>query len=87
MLGRNVAAVHGSFQPHPLIGVALLSILNLDDGSVLAVPSVSYSAGNEMTLSGGLFLGIGSEGSLPQPPTSEYGSVPTTLYLSLSAFF
>jgi hypothetical protein len=88
VLGRDEIAAQSSYQVHPLWSTGLLLLWNLNDGSALLAPSVSYSASNEVTLRGGLFLGLGDDtaggqGELP----SEYGIVPTFLYVSLTAFF
>ncbi len=87
VLGQHVVALQASLQPHPLWSAAVLSMLNLTDESVLAVPSLSYSAGNELTLRSGVFVGFGPDLTPMGLPSSEFGLVPTTFYLALSAFF
>ena len=64
----------------------------------LLSPAASYSLSNEAYVRGGFFFGIGAgKGSTWQPdwqsdtsvtlPGSEYGIVPSSLYISLTAFF
>jgi len=98
VIGRNEAAAQASLQATPLVTVDVLTTWNIDDGSLLLTPAVSWSVSSDVTLRGGLFFGLG-EGSreLPVPigggdltisaPASEYGPVPSTLYLSLTGFF
>ena len=89
LLGRNAVALQSSYQAHPLVSLQLLVLTNLNDPSALLTPAISFSAGNELSLRGGLFLGIGAdvtELGLPAP-ASEYGPLPTTIYISASAFF
>jgi hypothetical protein len=88
VLGRDEVAAQAAYQVHPLLGTSLLLLCNLNDPSVLIFPGASYSLSNEVTLQGGLYLGLGDGtpgGQFDIP--SEYGIVPTTVYLSLTAFF
>lgn len=88
VLGRDEIAAQAAYQLHPLFGATLLLLSNLNDPSLLIFPGASYSLSNEVTLQGGLYLGLG-DGTAESPfeIPSEYGIVPTTLYLSLTAFF
>jgi hypothetical protein len=88
VLGRDEIALQSSYQWHPLWSVSGLLLWNLADGSLLVSPGFAYSAGDETTVTGGLFLGAGPDeldegAALP----SEYGVVPPTAYLSVSFFF
>jgi len=88
VLGRDEFAAQASYQLHPLLGTSLILLCNLNDPSALVFPGASYSLSNEVTLQGGLYLGFGDgtqESQFDIP--SEYGIVPTTVYLSLTAFF
>lgn len=80
VIGRNEAALQASWQASPLLVTDLLATWNMNDGSLLLTPAATYSLSNEAYVRGGLFFGIGSS-------ASEYGIVPTSLYLSVSAFF
>jgi hypothetical protein len=88
VLGRNEAAFQASYQIHPLWSLAGLFLWNMSDGSALFSPSFSYSASNEATITGGLFVGFGAATpSAGSSIASEYGLVPTTAYVSVSLFF
>ena len=88
VLGRDEAAAQARYQLHPLWNLSLLWLWNLNDRSSLLAPSLSYSASNEVTLTGGLFKGFGNDSpGAPEPPATEYGGLGTTAYLSLSVFF
>lgn len=88
VLGRDELVLQGAYQPHPLWGLTLLTITNLDDPSALLSPGVSYSLSNEMSASGGLFFGLGDDTpSIESPLPSEYGLVPTFVYVSATVFF
>jgi len=88
VLGRDELVLQGAYQPHPLWGLTLLTITNLDDPSTLLSPGVSYSISNEMSASSGLFFGFGDDTpSIESPLASEYGLVPTFVYVSATVFF
>lgn len=85
--GRDELALQATYQIHPLVGLEALSLVNLDDGSALLAPAASWSAGSNLTVRAGIFLGIGAEGTQAIAPGSEYGPVPFTFYASAAAFF
>ena len=88
VLGRDEVVSQASYQLHPLLNVAGLALWNVNDGSVLISPSVVYSAGDETSISGGLYLGIGDDtvtGTRPVP--SEYGLSGVTGFAAISWFF
>ena len=99
VVGRNEAALQASWQATPLVTTDLLTMWNMNDGSFLLSPAATYSVSNEVYVRSGLFFGIGANRTTlsswpPDPeqphisvPASEYGIVPTSLYVSLSAFF
>jgi len=83
VLGRDETALQASWQVTPLWTADWLTIWNLDDGTYLRA---------------GLFFGLGTgervlalpgpfPGGLISLPGSEYGIVPSSLYVSLTAFF
>lgn len=86
VLGRDETVAQASYQFHPLWRADLLLLWNLNDGSALIAPGASYSLASEVTARGGIFVGAGDE-TPPARIPSEYGIVPTFLYLSLSVFF
>lgn len=97
VIGRNEAALQASWQATPLFTTDLLTTWNMNDGSFLLSPAATYSLSNEAYVRGGFFFGIGADEGrsvtiLPEGlslvrPGSEYGIVPSSLYLSLTAFF
>ena len=88
MYGRDEAAVQASYQVHPLLSVAGLWLWNLNDGSAVAAPSFSWSAGDETSVAGGVFFGVGADTAAPgQLLASEYGLLSAVGYLSLTWFF
>lgn len=88
VLGRHESVLQVSYQVHPLWSVGGLWLVNMIDGSSLVSPSVAYSAGNDASISGALFLGLGdSEPTLARPLPSEYGLSGTTAFVSVSWYF
>ena len=88
VLGKDEIAGQGSYQITPLWTLNLLVLWNLNDSSALLAPGASYSLGSETTAQGGFFIGIGDDRpTLGAPVPSEYGLVPTFVYVSLTVFF
>lgn len=88
VFGRDETVLQASYQLHPLWNLAGLWLWNLNDRSTLVSPSVAYSAGDETSISGGVFFGYGASERTPSRPLpSEYGLAGTTGYVSLSWFF
>ncbi len=86
VLGRDEAAFQGTWQVHPLVGLDLVSLWNLDDGSLLVSPAVDASVTSSITVRLGAFVGAG-RGTTLAGPGSEYGSLPVLGYAAVSAFF
>jgi hypothetical protein len=87
VLGRWSSAAQGSFQIHPLVSVDGLALVNLEDGSLLLAPGATWSATSSASVRLGLFTGAGPSGLGVGGLRSEYGSIPTLGYVSLSWFF
>ena len=87
VFGRDEIVVQGSIELHPLFSADALVLWNLNDPSALLAPGGSYSAGNEVTVRGGIYIGVGAGATEDGLPGSEYGTVPTTLYVSVTWFF
>lgn len=85
--GRDVAASQASVEVHPLVSTDMLALWDLNDRSVLAAPGLTISAGDELTLRGGVFLGVGAGLDEVGVPGSAFGLVPTVGYVALTAFF
>ena len=69
VLGRDEIATQTQYQPHPLSSLSFSWLLNLNDRSSLLSPSVVYSASDEATVMGGVFLGVGDGQLTPQGVT------------------
>jgi hypothetical protein len=87
VLGRWSSAAQASFQIHPLVSVDGLTLVNLEDGSVLLAPGATWSATSSASVRVGFFTGAGRKGSASGGPRSEYGMIPALGYISLSWFF
>ena len=87
VLGRWTAAGRGSVQVHPLVGVDLLLLSNLGDGSLLVAPGVSWSATSAISVRAGAYAGSGEGLGTVGLPGSEYGLVPSLGYVAVSGFF
>ena len=98
VIGRNETALQAAWQASPLLTADFLTMWNMNDGSFLLSPAATYSVSNEMYVRGGLFFGIGEnerwiappidpDGPEVRVPGSEYGVVPSSVYISLTAFF
>ncbi len=88
VLGRDEAVFQAAYQLHPLWSVFGLYLVNLNDRSALISPGFGYSASNAVSISGGVYVGVGESAStLERPLPSEYGLSGTTGFLSLSWYF
>jgi hypothetical protein len=85
--GRDVAAIQATYQVHPLVSLALLALADLRDGSVLLGPGLTYSASDAVGVRAGAYLGTGRGPDPLGVPRSEFGGVPRTGYIALTAFF
>ncbi len=91
-LGRWTAAGQVTWQAHPLVGLESLALVNLEDGSALIGPAVSWSATSAASVRVGAFFGAGADALTPSPGAppglaSEYGPIPFVAYASVSVFF
>ena len=88
VLGRDEAVGQAAYQIHLLWSLAGFVMRNLNDDSTLVSPSVAYTAGDETTIAGGVYVGFGDdEVTATRPLPSEFGLAGTTGYLSVSFFF
>lgn len=85
-LGRVYAGVAVSQELRPTLSASVAVIANLEDPSALVVPGFSASVAQNVDLSAGAYLGVGKR---PQGVAlrSELGTVPTTGYLRIAAYF
>ena len=88
MFGRDETVVNGAYQLSPLWTVGSFVLWNINDDSVLAAPSLAYSASDNTAVSGGLFFGFGdTEITEARPLPSEYGLAAITGFMQVSWFF
>ena len=87
VFGRDEIVVQSSIELHPLFTADALVLWNLNDPSALIAPGGSYSAGDEVTVRGGIYIGVGAGATEEGLPGSEFGIAPTTVYASLTWFF
>ncbi|HET7041455.1 MAG TPA: hypothetical protein VFI13_05535, partial [Gemmatimonadales bacterium] len=87
VLGRDEAATQVTYQLRPLLGLELLTLWNLRDGSGLIAPAASRSLSEEVSARAGVFLPVGTAGPTPAMRGSEYGPQPAGAYVAVSAFF
>ena len=88
VLGRDETVLQASYQFHPLWSLSGLWLWNLNDRSALLAPGLAYAAGDEVSISGGLYVGVGETAiTAERPLPSEFGLSGTTGYASISWFF
>ena len=88
VLGRDETVVQASYQIHPLWTLSGLALWNLHDLSTTLGGSVAHSAGDDVAVTTGTFLGLGDDDATEvRPLPSEYGSAGVSWYLSLSWYF
>jgi hypothetical protein len=87
VIGEWSAANQISYQIHPIVGLDALALTNLDDGSTLVAPGVSWSATGAISVRAGVFVGLGAESELAGAIESEYGAISAIGYASLTWYF
>lgn len=86
VLGRSGLMASATWQAHPLTSVSLLSLVNLQDGSALISPGLTWSLADEISLRLGAFAGLGPGARGPEL-RSEHGATPLIGFAALTAFF
>jgi len=71
----------------PLLTVVNSVLVNLSDGSVLWVPTLQWSAGDNLDVVAGGQVGLGPELSPDGEIESEYGLVPVSIFGSMRLYF
>ncbi|MFQ5550276.1 MAG: hypothetical protein ACE5FJ_03450 [Gemmatimonadales bacterium] len=87
VISRDVGVVQASVQLTPLVSAAAVTIVSVTDGSVLTIPSITYSASETTTIAAGVFSGFGAGASPLGVPASEFGAAPDAGYISATLFF
>ncbi len=86
-LGRWYSGFSTAWQFHPLGTLSNSLLVNWQDPSALWIPTFSWSTGNNSVLLLGGQVSLGQE-FLPQGvPRSEYGSIPSTLFVAFQQYF
>ena len=89
-LGRHYAGASASLEIIPILRTALLVLVNLGDGSGMAMASLSYNIADEADFVGGLLMPWGKRapGAAGLPVLgSEMGSAPVSGFLETRFFF
>ncbi len=86
LLGRNYLSPGLIVEVTPLLRMEAAALINIDDGSALVAPSLTYSVSDNATASAGAYIGTGDR---PEAGVlrSEFGSYPDAYYLSLKYYF
>jgi hypothetical protein len=95
LLGRHYLAPGFSHQLTPLITFSGQALVNMTDPSVFVMPQVEYNVAEDIYLSGGAYLGLGSApeyvASYPYGPSlrlrSEFGAYPDFYFTSFRVYF
>jgi len=86
-LGKLYAGGGLTWLAQPLLTVSNSVLVNLSDGSVLWVPTLQWSAGDNLDVVGGGQIGLGPELSPDGTFESEYGLVPVSIFGSIRLYF
>lgn len=87
LLGEHYLIPGITHQITPLVTGTMEILCNLSDGSAYVAPSVEYNLAENVYLSAGAFVGIGSGPSSSGQPESEFGAYPNTFYSSFRFYF
>jgi len=85
-LGRYHTGVSLNWRFHPLWSFGSTTLVGWDDQSVLWIPSLVWSTGNNSEILFGGQLGFGQEPAASGLPQSEYGSSPHTLFAAFKIY-
>ena len=93
-LGAHYAALVAQWQAHPLVKLTLMSLVNLQDPSVLLAPQVEVGMKQDVYLLAGAYFGLGArpktsiQGStLNTDMESEYGAAGWSFVLGLRVYY
>ena len=85
--GRFYGGVSLALLLHPLCTFSSTALFNGSDGSLLWLPSLTWSTGNDSELLVGSQFGFGAGPGLDGHPGTEYGGVPRTLFVGFKQYF
>lgn len=86
-LGKFYSGFALTRQLHPLLVLSNALLTNWNDRSVLWIPALTFSIGNNSDAIFGTQVGVGPSLSSSGSIQSEYGSVPNTAFLALQVYF
>jgi len=86
LLARHYLAPGLTYQVTPLLHFTGQALVNLNDGSVLASPILTYSAADNVNVEFGAYIGFGEEPEQGMPE-SEFGLYTDVYFLSVSMYF
>ena len=85
--GRLYGGVSLALLLHPLCTFSTTALVNGSDGSLLWLPSLTWSTGNDSEFLIGGQLGFGAGSGTERSPGTEYGGVPRTLFFGFKQYF
>jgi hypothetical protein len=87
ILARHYAGAGVTRQVTPLLTVVGQLLVNLDDGSLLAAPSLDYSLAENLYVGAGGYIGLGRSPQAGQPFRSEFGAYPDFGFVSVRIYY
>jgi hypothetical protein len=87
LTARRYLAVEADYELHPLVTVAAVAVLNLDDSSLLLQPTLSWSATEKISVAFGASVGIGEGPDHFGLARSEFGNYPDLLFVEARTAF
>lgn len=93
LLGEHYLMLGGTYQVTPLVILAGQTIGNLNDRSVLLVPSLEYNVAENIYLAAGAYIGLGRgpefdlDAESPIVTRSEFGAYSDTFHMSFRVYF
>lgn len=91
LLGRHYLSLGGTYTALPLMPIAFLLMVNMNDFSADLSISADYNIKENIYIEGGFFLGIGPGPDLqdgqPTRYKSEFGAYPDAFYTAEKVYF
>ena len=85
--GRLYGGVSLAMLLHPLLTFSTTALVNGSDRSLLWLPSLTWSTGNDSEFLVGSQFGFGSNPGVDGQPGTEYGAVPRTFFVGFKQYF
>ena len=88
VFGRDEFVVQGTCQIDPLWNVSVLVLWNMNNGSAILAPGLSYSLSDEATVAAGMYLGLSDSIPKESRPAESEDDLPDAIgFVSLSWYF